>query len=86
MHDTGILIHIHLAVTMLNGTRELLEEPNLQDFEARGRDPTNNRFQVCANASEHERAKVRKCDVCRDWRMCELHLHITVRNRELLFF
>src|ERR1700679_1525571 len=35
-----------------NGKRELLEELNLQLFEARGSNPTNNRFQVSANASE----------------------------------
>jgi hypothetical protein len=67
---------------MWNGKRELLEESNSQVFEARSCDPTNNRFQISANASEPEQAKVRKC-VCRDWRMCELPLHITVRNREL---
>ena len=37
---------------------ELLEEPNLQLFEARGRYPTNDHFQVSANASEAEQAKV----------------------------
>src|SRR6267154_4494534 len=65
-----------------NGKRELLEEYNLQKFETRGRDPTNQRFQVSANASEPEQAEVGKCNVCRDWRMCGLPLHITVRNRE----
>src|SRR6267154_2714722 len=65
-----------------NGKPELLEEYNLQKFETRGRDPTNQRFQVSANASEPEQAEVRKCNVCRDWRMCEWPLHITVRYRE----
>jgi hypothetical protein len=73
---------IHELRETWNGKRELLEKPNLQVFEARGRDPTNNRFQVSANASEREQAKVRKCNVCRDWRACELPLHITVGNRE----
>src|SRR6267154_774737 len=65
-----------------NGKRELLEEYNLQSFDTRGRDPTNQRFQVSANASEPEEAEVRKCNVCRDWRVCEWPLQITVRNRE----
>ena len=64
------------------GKRGLLEEYNIQVFEARGRDPTNNRFQVSADASEPEEAKVRECNVCRDWRMCELRLRIMVWNRE----
>src|SRR6267154_1241881 len=65
-----------------NGKPELLEEYNLQKFETRGRDPTNQRFQVSANASEPEEAEVRKRNVCRDWRMCGLPLHIPVRNGE----
>ena len=60
---------------------ELLES-NLQLFEARARDPTNNHFRVGANSSEPEQAEVRKCNVDRDWRMFELPLHITVGNRE----
>jgi hypothetical protein len=62
--------------------RELLEESNLQDFEARGCDLTNNRFQVSANASKPEQTEVRKGNVCRDWGMCKLPLRITVENRE----
>src|SRR6267154_4470874 len=65
-----------------NGKRELLEKQNLQPFETRGRDPTNKCLRVSANASEPEEAKVSKCNVCRDWRMCGLPLHITVRNGE----
>jgi hypothetical protein len=34
------------------------------------------------NSGVHGQAKVRKCNVCRDWRMCELPLHIAVGNRE----
>ncbi|KAI0282463.1 hypothetical protein BGY98DRAFT_931465 [Russula aff. rugulosa BPL654] len=52
-------------------------------FEARSRDPTKNRFQVSANALEPEQAKVRKCNVCRDWRVYDLRLHITIGNREV---
>jgi hypothetical protein len=36
------------------------------------------RFQVSANASEPEKVKVGKCDVCHDWRVYELPLHIAV--------
>src|SRR6266849_9155176 len=84
-HDLGfvepeVLYCVHKLRETWKGKRELLEELNLQNFEARGRDPTNNRFQVSTNASEEEQAKARKCNVCRDWRMCELPLHITVGN------
>src|SRR6266852_6816097 len=56
-HDIGsvepeVLRCVHKLWEMWNGKRELLEEPNLQFFEARGRDPRNNRFQVSTNASE----------------------------------
>jgi hypothetical protein len=62
-HDHGIvepevLCYVHKLREKWNGKRELLEESNLQVSEARGRDPTNNRFQVSANASEPEQAKV----------------------------
>ncbi len=30
------------------------------------------RFQVCANSLDRKQAKIRKCDVCRGWRMHEL--------------
>jgi len=86
-HDLGIvepeiLGCVHRLWETWNGERELLEESNSQVFEARGRNPTNNSFQVSANASEPEQAKVRKCNVCRDWGMRELPLHVTVENRE----
>jgi hypothetical protein len=86
-HDLGIvepevLGCVHKLWETWNGKRELLEELNSQVFEARGRDPTNNRFQVSANALEPEQAKIRKCNVCRDWGMCELSLRITVGKRE----
>ncbi len=63
----------------------LHEEMNSQGFKARGGDPTNNCFQVSANAVELEPAEVRKCNGCRDWRVRELPLgplHITVRDRD----
>ena len=86
-HDLGIveaeaLCCVHKLRETWNGKRELQEELNLQVFEARGRDPTDNCFQVSANALKRERAKVRKCNMCRDWRMCELPLHITIGERE----
>src|SRR6266849_1661971 len=80
--EPEVLCCVHKLWETWNGERELLEESNMQVFEARGRDPTNNRFQISANASEPEEAKVRKCNVCRDWGTCELPLHITVGNRE----
>ena len=55
-----------------DGICELLEESNLQPFEARGGDPTNYRFQVSADALEPIEAKVRKCIGCRDWHVREL--------------
>ena len=84
-HDIAepeVLCCVHKLQERWSGKRELLEESNSQPFEARGRDPTNNRFQVSAYASEPEQAKVRKCNVCRDCRMCGLPLHITVGNRD----
>jgi len=80
--EPEVLCCVHKLRETWNGKRELLEEQNLQVFEARGRDPTNNRFQVSANAFEPEEAKVRKGNVYRDWRMCELPPHKTVGNRE----
>jgi len=80
--EPEVLYCVRKLREMWNGKGELLEESNLQVFEARGRDTTNNRFQVSANASEPEQAKVRKCNMCRVWRMCELPPHITVGNRE----
>jgi hypothetical protein len=60
----------------------LVEEANVELFEARGGDPTDKCFQVGANTSEHDVVKVRKCDGCRDWRMCELPLCVKVGNGE----
>jgi len=61
--EPEVLYCVRKLREMWNGKGELLEESNLQVFEARGRDTTNNRFQVSANASEPEQAKVRKCNV-----------------------
>ena len=80
--EPKVLYRVHKLWEIWNRKRELLEESNFQAFEMRGRDPTNNHFQVNANASESEQAKVRKCNVCRDWRKCELRLHVMVGNRE----
>jgi hypothetical protein len=80
--EPEVLCCVHKLRETWNGKHELLEQSNLQPFEARGRDPTYNRFQVSADASEPEEAKVRMCDVCCDWRMCELPLHITIGNGE----
>ena len=79
--EPEVLCCVHKLRETRNGKCELLEESNAQDFEARGRNPANNRFQVSANASEPEQAKLRKCDVCRDWCMYELPLHM-VGKRE----
>src|SRR5713101_6960718 len=86
-HDIGFVEHevlrcVHKLWETWNGKSELLEELNLQSFEARGRDPRNKRFQVSASASEREHAKVREYNVCHDWRMCKLPPHITVGNSE----
>src|SRR6266852_2281546 len=67
--EPQVLRCVHKLWEAWNGKRELLEELNMQFIEARGRDPGNNRFQVSANALEPEVTKVRKCNVCRDWRM-----------------
>jgi hypothetical protein len=80
--EPQVFYSVHKLRETWNGKRELLEESEVQVFEARGRDPKNNRFQVSANASEPEQAKVRKCNLCRDWRMCELPLHIMVGNKQ----
>ena len=65
--ESEVLRCAHKLRETWNGKRELLEESNHQAFQARGRDPTNNRFQVSANASEPEQVKTRKCNECRDW-------------------
>src|SRR5580698_5889203 len=70
VHDIDIaepeaLCCVHELQETRNRKHELFKESNLQAFEARGRDLTNNRFQVSANASKPEIAKVRKCNVCR---------------------
>ena len=80
--EPEVLCGVHKLGEMWNGKRELVEQSNLQVFEARGCDPTKNRFQVSTNTSEREEAKVRKCNVCRDWRQDELPLHVTVGNSE----
>jgi hypothetical protein len=46
---------------------ELVEEPNAKLLEARGRDPTENGFQVSASTSEHSR-KRGVCDYARGGR------------------
>ena len=73
---------VHKLREMWNGKCELLEVVNLQPFEVRGRDPTNNHFQVSANALEAEETKVRKYNVRHDWGMCEMPLQIMFGNRE----
>ena len=74
---------IYILHETWDGKHEFLGDLNLQPFEERGRDPTNNCFQASDNAPESEQPKVRKCDVCRDWSiMCELPLHIAVGSRE----
>src|SRR6266403_1590649 len=80
--ESQVLCCVHKLHEMWNRKRELLEEVELQLFETRGGDPTNNRFQISANALELKQAKVRKCNGCRDWRMRELPLHIAIGNRE----
>jgi len=70
---------------MWKGRHDLIEELNCQLFKARGGDPTNNRFQVRANAAKMKQAEVRKCNGCRHWRVRELPLgplHIKERERE----
>ena len=54
--EPKVLCCVHKLHETWNGKRELLEELNIQGFgfEVRGRDPTNNRFQVSADASEPE--------------------------------
>jgi hypothetical protein len=65
-----------------NGECELLEEANVEVLEARGGDAREKRFQVRARALNYKRAKIRKCDVCRDWGPDELPLHGTAPSRE----
>src|SRR5580658_2041814 len=51
--EPEVLRCVHKLLETWNVKRELLEKLNYQHFEARGRDPTNNCFQVSANALEH---------------------------------
>jgi len=64
------------------GKGELIEEVYFEPLEARNGDITNNRFQVSANTSEPELAKVRQHDMCRGGWTRELPHHIMVGNRE----
>jgi hypothetical protein len=73
---------VHKLQKTWDGKRELLEEPDGKTLEARGGYPTNNCLQVSTNTSEPKRAEVRKGDVCDDWRMSDLSLHIMIGNRE----
>src|SRR6266403_195364 len=80
---TRVLCCVHKLHETWNRKCELLEEVKLQPFETRDdNDPTNNRFQISANAFKPKVAKVRKCNGCRDRRMRKLPLHITIGNRE----
>ncbi|KAF8469433.1 hypothetical protein DFH94DRAFT_773868 [Russula ochroleuca] len=77
-----VLCCVHKLQEPWNGKRELLEERNEDLLEARGGDSTNNCFQVSTNSLERKVTKVRKGDVCRDWRIYELPLHVSVGNSE----
>ena len=79
--EPEVLCCIHKLYETRNGKRKLVEEINPELLEARGDDPTKNLFQVSTDSSEYKRAKVRKCDTCRDWHMHELPLHVTIGNR-----
>src|SRR5258708_6077367 len=77
--EPEVLCRVHKLQEMRDGKREfkLLEEVNFELLEARSGDSTNDLFQVSANTSEPKPAKVRKSDMCHDWRMRELTVHIT---------
>jgi hypothetical protein len=77
-----VLRCVHKLQEMWDGICQLVEKANFKLLEARGSDPTNKFVHVGANTMEIEKAKVRKCDGCRDRRMHELPLHIAIGNRE----
>ena len=61
---------------MRNGKLEFIVQLNVELLEASGGDLMSNHFHVSARTFELKRAKVRKCDACRDWRIHELPLHM----------
>jgi len=80
--ELEVLRCVHDVQETWDGKRELLEELNGKTLEARSGDPTNNSFNVSANTFERKPAKVRKCDVHRDWRIDQLPFRTIVGNRE----
>jgi hypothetical protein len=80
--ELDVLLCVHELQETRNRKCELLEELNDELLEARSGDSANNLFQVSANTPEEKPAEVRKCDVCQNWSMYELPLHITIGNRE----
>ena len=80
--EPEILCCVHQLHETWDRKPVLVEEANVELLEARGGDLTNECFQVGVNTSEPDVVKVRKCDGCRDWRMCELPLCVTVGDTE----
>ena len=69
--ETKVLCCVHQLHKTWEREPVLVEEANMELLEARGGDLANKCFQVGANTPEPDVAKVRKCDGCRDWRMCK---------------
>jgi hypothetical protein len=77
-----VLCCVHKPQEMWDVIRELAKEENFKPLEARSGDPMNKCFQICANTSEPEEAKVRKRNGGHDRHMRGSPLRIMVGNRE----
>ena len=78
--EPEVLCCVHKLHETWDRKRELVEEVNLELLEARSGDPMNKCFQVGANTTEPEKAKVGECY---DRRTRELSLYLTVGDREV---
>ena len=79
--EPEIICGTHERQEMWEGKAELKEEKNLKPLEKRGGHSGKKGFQICANSLEPKRMKVRECDMCDDWPMQQLRLHITAWKR-----
>ena len=77
--EPEVLCCVHALHETWDRKRELVEEVNLELLEARSGDPMNKCFQVGANTTKPEKAKVGECY---DRRTRELSLYLTVGDRE----
>jgi hypothetical protein len=77
--EPEILCCVHKLCETWDRKCELVEEVNEKILKARSGDPMNKCFQVCANTTEPEKAKVGECY---DRRRHELSLYLTVGDRE----